>query len=232
MSNTTDTTSNAPRGCEWDDINNSIHLLLLAQAPDVLAKAVSALAGGMVVEIDPQRTEEKHPDMSGLVFRHVGQPFSVAVYPGLNLDAGAQLSRAARARAISLLHDDTSGWTEYRVFDNGENVETYTWGEDYSEEMAEFADETGDDGRNAMNSDKGRPWDHRQTENGEAYRFRSSLRKVDAAEVTRFDSFLDTTFRAVNAWLPSWANFPWSDDETSDAQSKPRFEAAYQVKRN
>jgi hypothetical protein len=220
------------RGCDWDDYNNSFHLLLMAQPPDVLAKAIAGFAGGKVVMIDPSHTDEKHPDMSGLVFRHAGQKYGVAVYPGLNLDVAQNMSKGMRTRTISLLHDDTSGWTEYRVFENGENVETYTWGEDYSEEMAEFADETGDEGITAMNSDKGRPWDHRQTENGEAYQFRSSLRKVDAAEVTKSEPFLDAALRAVDAWLPDWSNFPWCDEETSDPQSKPPFEAAYQVKRN
>ena len=168
---------------------------------------------GKVEPIDPLKTTEKYPDYGNVIFQHVGHAWSVwaAMIDGNN--AAKTLSKKLKTRAIVLAHEDTGGWTELRVFDNGENIETYTWGPDYADEMETAAEELGEgfDGTIAP-TDNGQAWHQRlNTEEGDLFLFRSSERNISRPDDLRDEKkMMDDALRANDAWLPSWSHFPWS----------------------
>jgi hypothetical protein len=224
------------RGCEWHDFGNAIGIVV-ARAP---AKDVAAVLakqwGGNVETVDPVHKPQEYPDMSGVVFRHAGHDWSVFISGGGHDDELARdLSKALRTRVLSLAHEDTAGWTELRVFDAGDNVETYTYGPDYADEVAtmaeEMGEEFGEEGPAIMTTDAGRPWDHQVKQDGNDFRFRSTLRKVAASSVTDEKRTLDETFKASGAWLPGWAHLPWADPTEHPDQPESEFAEAFVVRR-
>ena len=202
------------RGCEWDDFGNQFTLILVRADAKKVAEAVAAMTKGKVDAIaDPHKTTEKYPNYSDMVFQHAGHAWSVW---GARSDDGTKasktLSKKLKTRAIVLSHEDTAGWSELRVFDNGENVETYTWGPGYSDEMETAAEELGEEFDGEMTpTDNGKPWDHRLSDDDDnLFLFRSSDRKIaDKSALADEKRMMDDALRANDAWLPSWSHFPW-----------------------
>jgi len=200
-----------------------------APANDV-ATALSQRYKGTVEKVDPANTDEKHPDISNVVFQHAGHDYSIFASTDMSEDLTSGLSKSLKTRAICLAYEDTGGWTECRVFDNGEDVETYTFGPDYAEEMESIADELGEDFEMQAN-DGGKPWDHQVNDgDGNDFRFRSSLRKAEKEDVSDSTKMIDQTFAAAQAWLPGWANFPFQNPQEYPDSAKSEFNAAFKVK--
>ncbi len=217
------------RGCDWDDFGETITLVLVRASARETAEELAALVGGAVEPIDPRRPPEAHPAYNDVVFRPAGHPWSVALPGTSDSDIARKLSAALQTEAIALLHEDTGGWTEYRLFDSGENVERYTWGMDYSGEFADAAEELGEDAPPAlMPTDGGKPWDHRIKRDDHEFLFRSDRRKVDPSLLHQCEAVLDAAFKAADAWLPGWAHFPWVDP--SEHPDEPPAEEAFVVR--
>jgi hypothetical protein len=201
------------RGCEWDDFGDAFTLILVRASARETADAVAAIANGKVEAVDPHYTTEEHPNIAQLVFQHAAHDWSIfaSTLRGGGGETGKAISQKLGTRAIVLSHEDTGGWSELRVFDKGRNVETYTWGPDYTQEFAEAAEELGEElGGELMPTDAGEPWDHRLTEDGNMFMFRSTERKVASASTLQDEKrMMDETLRANDAWLPSWSHFPW-----------------------
>ena len=85
---------------------------------------LSAKYNGKIEAVDPYATGDAHPDISNVVFQHAGHAFSVFATTDQSENFASDLSKALKTRLLCLMHEDTSGWTEYRAFDAGRNVET------------------------------------------------------------------------------------------------------------
>jgi hypothetical protein len=217
------------RGCEWDDFGESISLIVVKAPAKDVAAALSAKYNGKIEAVDPYATGDAHPDISNVVFQHAGHAFSVFATTDQSENFASDLSKALKTRLLCLMHEDTSGWTEYRAFDAGRNVETYTFGADYADEMETMAEEMGEDFQ--MNADDhGNTWDHRIKEDETDYLFRSELRKVKADTITDSTAMLNDAFVAADAWLPGWSHFPWGDATKSSGKDKPQFDSALRIK--
>lgn len=117
------------------------------------------------------------------------------------------LSQQLDTTVLSLEHQDTSGWSVFRVYQGGELVEEYEWGLDYSEEMAEVGVDlevlAGEWDLCVSAGDELAP---------EQFKFRSSRRTIDEALATDPQRLLDTTYREFDAWQPSWDTIYAADE--------------------
>ena len=224
------------RGCEWNDFGNAIGIVLVrARAKDVAAQ-LARIWEGNVETVNPVHKPEEYPNMAGVVFRHAGHDWSVFIAGRADNELAQQLSKEMKARVLALMHEDTAGWTEFRAFDEkGTNVETYTYGPDYAEEIEtiaeEMGEEFGEEGPAIMPTDAGQPWDHQLKHEGNDFRFRSAVRKVPASAVGDEKRMLDEAFKAAGAWLPGWAHFPWADPTEHPDQPESDFAEAFAVRR-
>jgi hypothetical protein len=224
------------RGCEWNDFGNPFGLVLVRGPAKEVAAQLAKLWDSEAEAVDPVHKPGQNPDMAGVVFRHAGHDWSVFISGGGHDDELARaLSEAMKTRVLSLQHEDTAGWTDFRVFDGGQNVETYTYGPDYDDEIAglaeELGEELGDEGPAMMPTDAGKPWDHKLKHEGNDFRFRSTLRKVSASAVPDEKQMLDDAFKASGAWLPGWAHFPWADPTEHPDQPEYEFAECFVVRR-
>ena len=224
------------RGCEWDDFGNAFGIVMVRAPARAVADELAANCNGRVEKVDPLHRPQEHPDLSGVVFRHAGHDWAVFASGGGHDDeVAAHLSKALKTRALCLQHEDTGGWTEFRAYDGGVNVETYTYGPDYEDEIAtiaeEMGEEIGDEGPAILPSDAGVPWDHQVKNEGNDFRFRSTLRKVSPAAVQDEKKMLDDAVKALGAWLPGWAHFPWADPTEHPDQPESEFAEAFAVRR-
>jgi hypothetical protein len=217
------------RGCEWDDFGNSISLIAVRASASDVANALSKHYRGTVEKVDPSKSTE-HADISNVVFQHTGQEYSVFASTDMRTDVASNVSKAMKTRVLCLSHEDTAGWTECRIFDAGENVETYTFGPDYADEMETMAEELGEDSTEMMPTDQGKAWDHRTKEDENDFLFRSELRKVDADSITDSDKMVNQAVAFIGAWIPGWAHFPFSNPSEYPGEAKSEFIEALRVK--
>jgi hypothetical protein len=218
------------RGCEWDDFGDAITLVAVRAGVEAVADALGKRYKKPVEKVDPTDTSEKHPDISNVVFSHQGHAYSVFASTDTGANLAGDLSKALNTRAISLLHEDTAGWTECRIFDSGENVETYSFGPDYADEIETLAEELGEDAGDIVANDDGKPFDHQVNIDGNDFRFRSQLRKVSKDAVSDWDAMVNDMFASIEAWMPGWAHFPFSDRKQYPNEPKSQFVAALRVK--
>lgn len=90
---------------------------------------------------------------------------------------------------------DASGWMVYDFFQNGEKVESYGFGVDYSEEMEE------------MGADYKSPWDIETSDGDTQWGFSSKLRQASEQEIQKGEAFIDEFFKSQNAYL-GWDALP------------------------
>ncbi len=119
---------------------------------------------------------------------------SWTVLPG-NADVAKELSADLGADAIYFGFGDASGWMVYDFFQKGEKVESYGFGEDYSEEMEEAG------------ADYASPWDIETSDGETQWGFSSKLRKVTEDEIKKGEGFIDEFLKAQNAYL-GWDALP------------------------
>jgi hypothetical protein len=112
-----------------------------------------------------------------------------------NGDDAKKLSEELGVDAIYFAFGDASGWMVYDFFQKGEKVESYGFGEDYSEEMEE------------MGADYTSPWDMESSDGETQWGFSSALRKVSEEEIQKGEAFIDEFFKSRDAYL-GWDALP------------------------
>ncbi len=224
-----DTPLHKRRGCDWDDFGNAIAITLVRAPADEVADGAAALTGGTVRRMNPNELPEPNRHYGGIVFQPEGHDWTVAVLSTNTSDHARALSASLQTRALCLHHEDTAGWTEYQLFDCGEAVETFTFGPDYSDEIAGAAEEMGEPVPEIMPTDGGEAWDHRLKRDGNEFLFRSTLRTVKASALHDWRRVLDDALKAADAWLPGWAHWPWADKKQSPRRHEPEFAAVYRI---
>jgi hypothetical protein len=109
-----------------------------------------------------------------------------------NGDVARELSAELGADVIYFSFGDASGWMVYDFFQKGEKVESYGFGEDYSEEMG---------------GDYNSPWNIESSDGETQWGFSSKLRKVSEPEIKKGEAFIDEFFKSQNAYL-GWEALP------------------------
>lgn len=110
-------------------------------------------------------------------------------------EVAKQLSDDLDTDTIYFGFGDASGWMMYDFFQKGEKVESYGFGEDYSEEMEE------------MGTGYISPWDIETSDGEMQWGFSSKLRKVSEQEIQKGEAFIDEFFKSQNAYL-GWEALP------------------------
>ncbi len=108
-----------------------------------------------------------------------------------------RLSRELSTQVIYYYHEDTSGWTYFTLFDQGNKVEAFAFGTDYTQEFGEFISQ-----EEEAAEDNTSEWEYDIRENGIQTLFLSRRRSVSAADLSDKEEFLDSCFRISQAWLP------------------------------
>ena len=218
------------RGCEWDDFNNSVMLLAVCASAEAVADALARRYKSKtpVEKVDPTDTSQSHPDLRNIVFCHEGQPYSVFYSTDMQANLAGDLSKALKTRAISLVYEDTAGCTECGIFDSGKNVEIYSFGPTYADEMASLAEELGEEAAQFTSNKK--DFDHVVNIDDNEFCFRSQLRKVSKDILTDTTTMLNELFVFADAWMPGWAHFPFSDPENYPNEPQSQFVSALRVR--
>ena len=112
-----------------------------------------------------------------------------------DVEVARQLSDELDTDAIYFGFGDGSGWMVYDFFQKGEKVESYGFGEDYSEEMEE------------MGAEYNSPWDLEFSDGETQWGFSSKLRKVNEQDIQKGEAFIDGFFKSQNAYL-GWEALP------------------------
>ena len=110
-------------------------------------------------------------------------------------DVAKKISANLGADAIYFGFGGASGWMIYHLFQKGEKVESYGFGEDYSEEMEE------------MGAEYKSPWDIEASDGETQWGFSGNLRKVSEQEIQKGEAFIDEFFKSQNDYL-DWEALP------------------------
>lgn len=210
------TTAAQRRGFDINEFPDSFRLAMAHADADRVSQAlVEVLGTERVVE-----TERAIADEDGIsVYQFDGQswagliPLTLPYERVLSDETLAELSNRLGAEVVCFEHEDTSGWSIFRLYQSGEVVEEFQWGVDYDEEFAEQMAAAGMD-IEALDAE----WDVSVKGGDELapdkLQFKSSRRTVEEAEVMDPFAFLDQTYCDLDAWQPSWdALYAAGEDE-------------------
>ncbi len=165
-------------GFDLNDFGGNVDLMLIKGTPDELATKppVPELKGSTYVAVLDH------------AWSHLGQQ-GLADW---RLAAEAT-SRSLKTRVIYFYYQDTVNWLGYQVFDSGEVVEDYSFGDNMDEDMIEMG----------VDPDAMRPAGTVSyvDNNDRQYLFRSSLRTLDAQDIGGGEAFIDAFLKEQQTYL-------------------------------
>lgn len=203
------------RGFEFSDFGCNRIGILMVKAP--IEEVSPILTQWLYGRLENNVLGQANDWCSKLLFQYCGHDWTI-VFPFdiLATNTVSQLSQQLETRCIYLEYEDTSDCFGYRLFDRGTCIEEFNWGCDYTEEifgikpeeLLEYAIEREKQGNPILSSWDPRTFDVYCFDDYRSYAFRSTLNTATEAEVIEIDKFLDTLFRAQDAWLPDWDYLP------------------------
>jgi hypothetical protein len=192
------------RGFALDDLFGSIGIVLVRAEIERVSEVLRQLVGAPV---ETNVYGRPATPTSRPIFQFTGHSWTTFLWDIGQEDLVKRLSRTLATACIYFQHEDTSGWSGYEFIDQGDVLEQYQFGLDYSVEFSDWDGESGAEATALM--DDGISWEIDITdETGEQYRFRSTLRTATEAEVRQAQSFMERFFTAQQAWLPGWDCIP------------------------
>lgn len=181
-------------------------VLVKAEIEEVSSSLANIVNGSLIKDVykNPEQVDTNFL----LVWQYTNHDWTMFEYLVCRGDIPRKLSKTLKTDCIYFQYEDVSGWEGYNLFKDGEIVESYSFGLDYREEMAEAFEE---EGGMPEQLDHGIPWDINTADNQLNYQFlfRSTLRSVAEDEIKSYKSFLNNFFISQSAWLPSWQDTPW-----------------------
>lgn len=112
------------------------------------------------------------------------------------LDIVPQWSREFKSPFVVIHHEDTSGWTSYRAFENGEIVEELEFG--FAGDVVDYENSAHASTFDIVNSNG----------DGNYSLYRSSARAVTSDDIQDTTDFLDKRFTQLGLWCPDWDTIP------------------------
>lgn len=195
------------KGFSLDSYPGSFSFILVNATIEEVSSSLANIWSSSLIK-DVYKNSEQINGNSLLVWQYTNHNWTIFEYQPCKENIPRQLSKLLKADCIYFQYEDVSGWTEYNLFKCGKIVESYSFGLDYREDMAEAFEE---EGKMPEELDHGIPWDINTTDKKHDYQFlfRSTLRSVTEDEIKNHKSFLHDFFVSQNAWLPSWQDMPY-----------------------
>jgi hypothetical protein len=200
------------RGFELDNYPGSCAFVLVKAEVANVSHALAALLQKPLIE-DVYRNYENINIDQLLIWQYINHSWTLFGYEIRKRDEVCKqeipqaISASLNTDCICFEYEKVSGWHGYRLFRNGEVVETYSFGIDYRPDWIEF--HYGSAGNFPEETDHGIPWNINTTdEKGYQFLFRSTLQSVLEDAVKNPKVFLNSLFIGQDAWLPSSAYMP------------------------
>ena len=145
------------------------------------------------------------PKLDAHVRELSGDGFTLLTWTEGEPDLAQWLSRKLGTIAAYLWSEDTSGWFGHSVFESGDEIEAFRCGENYEEELGEFADELAEHFPSREEREDG--WDVFFCHGGSDFQFRSTKVNVSEEQLLQGLRFIDERFRALGIPIPRKLGF-------------------------
>lgn len=228
------------RGFYLKDYPCSFGFVLIKAAIDVVSPALAELIKGSAIE-----NVDKNIDIIGdrgiLLWQYSALDWTIFFDAACQEELPKKLSEILDTSCIYFEYESVSAWEGYSLFIKGEVAETYYYGLDYREEMAEELRELGEEVPEESNENwsyigeleeeevpaefaNGTCWYINTTDKKRDYQFifRSVLRSVSEDEVKNDIAFINDFFVSQDALLPSWSEIP--DFSSEKSLEIPKFD--------
>ncbi|MEL7246088.1 MAG: hypothetical protein AAGM40_27705 [Cyanobacteria bacterium J06573_2] len=195
------------RGFDLDDYPGSFGYILIKAGIDEVSSTVAKLKSTTVVKYLYTNFSERS-DYGYLVWQYFGHDWTMFEYGVCQPKLPQKISKILKTDSIYYEYEDTSGWEGYSFFRNGVEIEGYSFGLDYFEEMAESAEYAEEEFDLQSQYDS-----YIKDENRDyLFSFRSSIRNASDDEIKNENKFLNRFFISQNAWLPDYNFMPYVDE--------------------
>jgi hypothetical protein len=210
------------RGFGLKEYPTSFGFVLVKAEIEEISVNLANLVNGFLVR-DVYRNADQVDSNWLLVWQYTNHSWTTFQYPVCKEDIPRRLSKILNTSCIYFQYEDVSGWQGYNLWKDGKIVESYSFGLDYREEMAEALEELEDEMPEEL--DHGMPWGINTTSDSRDHQFlfRSDLRSVSESDVKNSDSFLDSFFISQDAWLPSLSDIPWVSERQHPEMPESNF---------
>ncbi|MGR3274657.1 hypothetical protein ACSYAD_06040 [Acaryochloris marina NIES-2412] len=139
-----------------------------------------------------------------VVLRFKGHTWSLFTFSTRRSNLSQTLSKELKTKCIFFGYSDTSDSGIYLLHDNGNRIEEYNFGLNYSEDEVPGWPKDTDGFQESPIIISGIPWHliYTTPDQLSRYSFYSSYRKVTAQEIKDENNFLDSLFLSQDVWLP------------------------------
>lgn len=202
-------------GFELDYYPASCAFILVKAEITNVSNTLSKLLQNPLTE-DIYRNYENINSNQILLWQYVNHSWTLFEYEVCKQEMPQAISTSLNTNCIYFEYEKVSGWQVYRLFINGEVVETYSFGIDYRPDWIEFHYEAAES--LPEETDYGIPWDINITDDkGYQFLFRSNLQSASEDAIKNPKVFLNSLFISQDAWLPSSAYMPSNVESESES---------------
>jgi len=206
---------------DWPD--GFVYVLVKANAKET-ASAVAASGENQIAEMMlGEPVDEKK--LQTIVSQIAGHDWSLFLWFEPESDAFVtELSREMDTTLLRIAYSDFTGWQFIDVYQGGESVEAMHWGLDYSEELGRSDLTEWDTHTTVTTNDDG-------IEMTDQFLFRSKLRKISEAELSKGDAFADSLLREHDAYMPKSEEIPWlyQNGTVNSKHEQAAFSSVYAI---
>ncbi len=206
------------RGFDLKDYACSFGYVLVKAGIDEVSSTLAKLKSATVIK-DLYSNFAECSDYGYLVWQYFGHDWTMSRYGVCQSEFSQNLSKILETDCIYYEYEKTSSWQGYTFFRNGVEIEGYSFGIDYYQEMAESAEYTEEefDLESCYDSyikDENRDY---------LFLFLSKIRNASDDEVKNDKTFVNNFFISQNAWLPNYEYMPYFDENGHIELSKSLF---------
>lgn len=197
------------RGFDLNDYPGSFGYVLVKAGIDEVSSTLAKLKSTTVIK-DVYNNSTECSDYGYLVWQYFGHEWTMFEYGVCQSEFPQKTSRILKTDTIYYEYEDTSDWEGYTFFRNGVEIEGYSFGLDYFEEMAESAEYRGEEFDLQLQTYYN---DYIKDEDRDyLFSFKSTIRNASDNEVKNEKQFVNDFFISQNAWLPSYDYMPYVDE--------------------
>lgn len=185
------------RGC-----SENLEVILVKADILELSEALAVIFHG-VVESDVN-IHNSQGGKHAVALRFKGHTWSLFTFSTRRSNLSQTLSKELKTKCIFFGYSDTSDSGIYLLHDNGDRIEEYNFGLNYSEDEVPGWPKDTDGFQESPITISGIPWNliYTTPDKSSRYSFYSSHRKVTTEEIEDNNNFLNSFFLSQDVWLP------------------------------